>query len=403
MEPRIAGIVILHSAIRRFSVTLLLAGALVIASSWQVPASAGHICTICCAPRATLAAQFAKADAAIFVQCVATDERLGTIFEVLQVARTPVKSIEKGARIATESAEGSRAGQTAVILGSWSKGDEIKWGVPIPVDDAGYDCLTNAPPPNASPESRLLYFLKYLEDGQALIAADAYAEVFGAPLQSLVAIASDLPRADLRRWLADPQTPVARQAGYGMMLGLCGDVEDAAFLEQRITSRDPEREIGIEGMIFGYLLLAGEPGLAKIEKMRLADPEVTDSKAYSAFLAIQYCVQAGNGRIPRERLQAAVRLLLDRPALAEMAITTLTRWKDWSVQERVMNLYGGKDFDDKITKRAIIRYMIASMRDVPADRMSLPMHAAEGAAYLEQLRDRDPKLVEETERFFLLQ
>jgi hypothetical protein len=47
--------------------------------------------------------------------------------------------------------------------------------------------------------------------------------------------------------------------------------------------------------------------------------------------------------------------------------------------------------------------MIASMRDVPADRTRLPEHAAEAAEYLKQLRERDPKLVEETERFFLLQ
>ena len=116
-------------------------------------------------------------------------------------------------------------------------------------------------------------------------------------------------------------------------------------------------------LLRGYLMLAGEKGLATIEKTRLADRQVSDGEVYAAIQAIQYYWTYGNGKIAPTILQRAMRLLLDRPTLSDTAITTLSRWKDWSVQSRLMQLYGTKDYDEKSTKKAIISYMIASTKD----------------------------------------
>ncbi len=61
-------------------------------------------------------------------------------------------------------------------------------------------------------------------------------------------------------------------------------------------------------------------------------------------------------------------ILLDRPTFAETAIKTLSRWKDWSIQQKLMRLYGTKDYDVDSTKREIIRFMIASTKDVDKAR-----------------------------------
>jgi hypothetical protein len=96
-----------------------------------------------------------------------------------------------------------------------------------------------------------------------------------------------------------------------------------------------------------------------------------------------------------------VRGLVERPAVCDIVINDLARWKDWSVQDRLMALYGAKEYNLPTIKRAIIRYQLASLRDVPegADPESLP-HVVAGRRNVEALREKDPKRVAEVERLF---
>jgi hypothetical protein len=95
-----------------------------------------------------------------------------------------------------------------------------------------------------------------------------------------------------------------------------------------------------------------------------------------------------------------MRLLLDRPELADLVIADLARWKDWSVQARLMELYGAEEYDIPSIKRAIIRYMLVSTRDKPKDAMKDPAHVSAGKKYLAAIRTKDPKTVKDAERFF---
>ncbi len=119
--------------------------------------------------------------------------------------------------------------------------------------------------------------------------------------------------------------------------------------------------------------------------------------------ALRYLWSYGNGKISPERLLAAMRKLIERPQFAASAITDLARWKDWSVQPRLMELYGRKGFDDRESKRAIIAYLIACTKDAPTGAGDEPPeHVRAAIANLARLRERDPKLVAETEKFFYL-
>jgi hypothetical protein len=97
--------------------------------------------------------------------------------------------------------------------------------------------------------------------------------------------------------------------------------------------------------------------------------------------------------------------LLERPEVTDLVVADLARWKDWSVQPRLMELYGAEGYDIPSIKRAIIRYMIASTKDVAAGGgdEKPAKHVAQGAKYLQQLRDKDAKMVNESERLFFLQ
>ncbi|MGE5192712.1 MAG: hypothetical protein ACM3U2_09430 [Deltaproteobacteria bacterium] len=366
-------------------------------------------CPICGVPTVTLAERYARSDAALLVEWVSAQRAQGktpesTTYEIVQAQRDPSGTFKAGERVEVPKFTQGKAGNLYLLLGRKDDKLGIKWeDPPLAVSETSFQYIAQAPSPETPAEKRLGYFVKFLEYPDLTIANDAFAQFVNAPTQDIAAVAGKLPREKLRRWLTDPKTPVNRQAGYGLMLGLCGGTEEARFLEQRIATTEPERQIGIEGLMFGYLLLTGENGLAVLQKKYLADPKASDGETYAAVLAVRYYWSYGNGKIPAARLQGAMRAVLDRPAFAEGAITDLARWKDWSLHDRLMQLYGTKEYNEKSAKKAIISYMIASTKDVGKEANEVPPHVDAGRKGLERLRQRDPKLVEEVEKFFLLQ
>jgi hypothetical protein len=366
-------------------------------------------CPFCSAPSLTLTEQYAKADAAVLVEWVSGvkpkgDQPGSTTFRIVEVTRTPFKSLDKGKEITIERYRAAKKGDLSVLLGSRTKGELIEWGAPLDVTEAVYRYIVEAPSPEATPEKRLGYFVKFLEYGDPLIANDAYAEFANAPYKDIVPLANQFPRENLRKWIANPETSATRLGLYGLMLGLCGTDEDVALMEKKIVDVTEEYRLGIDGVMGGYLLLAGEKGLETIEKTKLLDRKVVFGETYAAMQALRFLWTYGNGRISAERLRASMRLLLDRPDVADLVITDLARWKDWSIQPRLMEIYGTEEYNVPSIKRAVIRFMIASTKDVPSGGAArkMPQHATDGAQNLAKLREKDPKMVSEAERFFYL-
>lgn len=400
----------------RYAKPLLLGAFVVSLAAWALlaptPAAA---CPFCSAPSLTLSEQYAKADAAILGQWVSgemsTREKLGsTTYEIVQVARTPFKTgesgkaIEKGKQITLERYRAGKKGDLTLLLGTRSKGESVEWSSPLDVSVASYNYIVEAPSQDTKTEQRLAYYLKFLENPDRMVADDAYAEFANAPYKNIVPLAKQFPRESLRKWLTTPEVPVTRTGLYGLMLGLCGTEDDAAMMHAKIMETGQEFRLGIEGVMSGYLMLTGEKGLNEIERSKLRSKDVAFSETYAAMQALRFLWTYGDGRISGERLKTSMRLLLDRPEVADLVIGDLTRWKDWSLQTRLMELYGAEEYNIPSMKRAIIRYMIASTKDVSAGGGEKPpKHAVDGARYLEELRNKDAKMVNDAERYFFLQ
>lgn len=363
-------------------------------------------CPFCSAPTLTLTEQYAKADAAVLVQWVGGEkpekELAGnTVFEVVQVMRDPQKSLEKGKRITVDRYRAGKKGDLSLLMGSM--GEVLEWGSPLEVTETSFNYVVQAPSPETpSQEVRLAYFLKFLEYPDQTIANDAYAEFANAPYKDIVPLAKQMPRDKLRQWVVNKDVPESRLGLYGLMLGLCGEPDDAKIMEQKIVQPVEDFRLGIDGVIAGYLLLTGEKGLDLVEKHKFLDKKVPFSETYSALQALRFMWTYGNGRIEQERLRASMRLLLTRPELTDLVVADLARWKDWSIQKRLMDMYGQEEYNVPSIKRAIIKFMIASGKDVPTGDAgkNLPQHATDGAANLQTLRQKDPKLVQEVERFY---
>jgi len=364
-------------------------------------------CPFCSAPSLTLTEQLTQSDAAVLAAwsggTPAKDQDGGsTEYEVLEVVQQPAGSkLAKGSKISLVRYRAGKKGDQFLLLGT-KGGAVIDWGSPMEVTPASFAYMKNAPKPERPVPERLRYFVKYLEHPDQTIATDAYGEFANAAYGDITQLAKDLPRDNLRKWIVDPQVSPSRLGLYGLLLGLCGTKDDVPVLEKKILDAGEEFRLGVDGVMGGYLLLTGEEGLSLLDEKKLANKQAPFSETYAAMQALRFMWQYGENRIPAERLRQSMRLLLDRPELADLVIADLARWKDWSVQDRLMELYGREEYDIPSIKRAVVRYMLASTKDIPEGTSEEPAHVARGKKALAELEAKDPKTVSEAKRFFFI-
>jgi len=421
-------------------------------------------CPFCSAPSLTLSEQLEQADAVVLAKWVAATPSKGqtggtTTYELVSVLKavkeTPAKKLDenvgtaeqaqvsagsatnegdektadtkKPARVNLEPGEkitlvrfrAGKKGDQFLLTGSGT--DVIEWSSPLEVTDASYDYIAHLPKPSQPARERLAYFMKSLEHPEQLISNDAYGEFANAPYKEIAPTSDLMPREQLRGWLTSADTPSTRIGLYGLMLGLCGTSDDASLMEQQILQPSEDFRLGIDGLMSGYLLLTGIEGLDRIDAWKLSAKYILDvdgnpilddkgektplpfSETYSAMQALRFMWTYAEGRIPKERLRESMRLLLDRPELADLVIADLARWRDWSMQDRLMDLYGAEEYNIPSIKRAIVRYMLVGSKFKPKGKDDKPpAHVEKAKKNLDQLREQDPKTVSDAERFFFI-
>lgn len=378
-------------------------------------------CPFCAAPSLTLSEQLTQADAAVLVKWVdgkaPTEKSAGsTTYSIVEVSRGPKDQLKKDDMLTVPRYRAGKKDDLFLLFGTKDK--EIDWSSPLEVTEVTYNYIVQAPSPEAPTTKRLEYFLKFLEYPDQLVSNDAYGEFANAPYEDIVKIKDKMDRAKIAKWVANKETSPTRLGLYGLLLGLCGNDEDAKMMEKKIEEKTEDFRLGIDGMIYGYLLLTGEKGLDRIDRSKFQDKKAPFSETYAGMQALRQMWAYGNGRIPKERMRQSMRELLDRPELADLVVADLARWEDWSVQDRLMKLYGEGEYSLPSIKRAIVRYYLTAAKMQPpktddtktsdasiakTKTDDLPASALQARANLEKLKEKDPKTVKEAERFFFLQ
>lgn len=385
---------------------------------------ASHVamaCPFCSAPSLTLSEQLTQADAAVLVKWVEgktpTEKSAGsTTYSIVQISRGSHESLKENDKLTVPRYRAGKKDDLFLLFGTRDK--EIDWSSPLEVTEITYQYIVQAPSPEAPTTKRLEYFLKFLEYSDQLVSNDAYGEFANAPYEDIVKIKDKMDRAKIAKWIANKETSPTRMGLYGLLLGLCGNDDDAKMMEKKIEEQVQDFRLGIDGLISGYLLLTGEKGMETIDRSKLRDKKAPFSETYAAMQALRFMWTYGNGRVSKERLRQSMRELLDRPELADLVVADLARWEDWSVQERLMTLYGQGEYSIPSIKRAIVRYLLTAAKvqppkidetkkdDATATKSKpdeLPASALQARANLEKLKETDPKTVKEAERFFFLQ
>ncbi len=313
------------SLTHRTAQSLLIAG---VCAMLTLAASLVSACPFCSAPSLTLSEQLAQSDAAVLVQWKSGkmgDREQGdigsTTYQIVDVVRNTSKELKKGQDVTLPRYRAGSEGELFLLLGT--QGTSIEWSSPLEITETSFNYLRQAPSPEAPTSERLAYFVRFLEFPDPLISNDAYAEFANAPYSDIVTITDKLSPEQLRKWVSDKETVPTRLGLYGLLLGLCGTEEDAALMKRQILTPSEEFRLGIDGVMAGYLLIAGDNGLDVIDAEKLKNKDIPFSETYAAMQALRFMWTDGQGRIDHERLRESMRILLDRPELADLVIADL--------------------------------------------------------------------------------
>ena len=263
---------------------------------------------------------------------------------------------------------------------------KVMWSTPLLLSARGKEYVPKLLALPAKGAERLSFFQEYLEDDDEMLARDAYDEFAKAPYAAVQSLRDQMKHGQLVNWIRDPDVPASRRRLYLTMLGVCGQPEDIAMLEDMLQSNDRKMKAGLDAMIGCYLTLRGPEGLPLIERLFLEDKKAEYADTYAAIMALRF--HGGETDIiPRERILKALQLMLERPQLADLVIPDLARWEDWSVMSQLVKLF--KEADDKSSwvRVPVINYLRACPKPEAAD-------------YISELEKIDPAAVKRANTFF---
>ncbi len=274
-------------------------------------------------------------------------------FEVVDVLKGEVKP---GDKLEVFYFGQQPAGTMFLIMGN--DPPKWNWAAPIPLSERAVNYIRELPKLAATGPDRLAFFQKFLEDRDDLLARDAYDEFAKAPYSDVQGLSKRMDRPQLLKWIQDPEVSTSHRRLYLTMLSTCGTPEDAILLENMLLADNDEPKPGLDAMIACYLTLKGPTGMPMIEDMFLKNRKAEYTDTYACIMALRFHGQE-ESLIPKERILEALRHMLDRPELADLVISDLARWEDWSVMDRLVKLFKNADEKSSWVRVPVVQYLNA--------------------------------------------
>ena len=242
---------------------------------------------------------------------------------------------------------------------------KLVWSSPIPVSERAVGYLRKlAALPEKGPD-RLAFFQQHLEDPDETLARDAYDEFAVAPYADVRGLADRMDSTQLLQWIENPKVQANRRRLYATMLGACGTKADADRIGQILANKDlgPEKaevRSGLDALIACYVTLKGPDGLGLVDELFLnrRGREIPFTETYAAVMALRFLGEESDA-VPKARVLGSLRLLLEEPKLADLVIADLARWQDWSVIDRLVELFEKAEADNIFVREPIVNYLRA--------------------------------------------
>ena len=325
--------------------------------------TAAALCPFCSATALTFTEEMTSMEVVVIARLVEVPpaDSKGSTSGELPKARFEVAKVLKGHELAKPKqiietlyfGDGTK-GKAFLIMGI--DPPKVMWSTPLPLSDRAQNYLAEIVKLPKDGVERYVFFQKHLEDEDEMLARDAYDEFAKASYDTVKSIKEHMDHDQLVKWIQNPDIPASRRRLYFVMLGICGDDKDLPMLEEMITSTDRKQRQGLDAMIGCYLTLKGEEGLPLIEDAFLKNKKSDYADTYAAIMALRF--HATEGRvIDKQRVVAALRLMLDRPELADLVIPDLARWEDWTAIDKLFELYKTADEKTSWVRVPVVNYL----------------------------------------------
>ncbi len=358
-------------------------------------------CPFCSAVSLTFAQEIAQSQAAVVVKLVEPPPK-GSLSPraegPLPKGRFAVVEVLKGGDLVAEAGHSGPEGKPieTILLEEKPVGTlfllmgveppALVWSSPIPVSDRAVAYLRKLASLPEKGSDRLAFFQQHLEDPDETLARDAYDEFAVAPYADVRGLADRMRPEQLLEWIENPKVQANRRRLYATMLGTCGTKADADRIGKILANQDlgpdkAEVRSGLDALIACYVTLRGPDGLDLVDELFLdrRGREVPFTETYAAVMALRFLGEESE-RVPKDRVLMSLRRLLQEPKLADLVIADLARWQDWSVIDRLVELFEKAEADNIFVREPVVNYLRAC---------PLP----EAAAAIAKLEKIDPEAV----------
>jgi len=320
-------------------------------------------CPFCSAASQTFSEELGTMDVAVIARLVKVPQQSNKAGDEIQKATFEVDLVVKGEGLVKpkETLEtlyfgDGTVGKSFLVMGI--SPPATMWSTPLPLTDRGIKYLTDLVKLPKDGADRLIFFQEYLEDGDEMLARDAYDEFARAPYSQLKAIKPQLKHEQVVAWIKNPEIPASRRRLYLVILGITGTEKDLPMIEEFMTSSDRKAKSGLDALIACYLTLKGESGLPLVEKLFLGNDKADYADTYAAIMAIRFHGTEG-GIIGTKQLVKALHPMLDRPELADLVIPDLAKWEDWAVMDKLFDLYKNANEKNSWVRVPVVNYLRA--------------------------------------------
>jgi hypothetical protein len=371
-------------------------------------------CPFCPPAQPTLSEQLSQCEVAVLARWEKLDKPTGelegaeprTFFTILQVLKPPMiaeSAMKKDGTLIVNFQRDGKPGDWLLMLRNTDADGLNQWTISS-VDEVSYGYVKGIPSLEQPPVERLAYFLARLEHDDAFIANDAFAEFTQAKYQDVALLAPKLDREKIRAWLEDIEDKkLMRHGFYGMLLGLCGNQDDAEFLARRVMAPpEPDKpRLCIDGLMAGYVLLTGERGLEKIVDAKLRVSPRDDGEVTFVMSLLRFLKEFASSRVDSAKVVAAMRMLLNDVKFAESAIIDLARWEDWEIVPQLIGKYGRPPFELPMGKQRVVQFALVAQKKLaqvqqPPETTQKTLDSIRG--FLDRLRLEEPNVVKAAER-----
>jgi hypothetical protein len=349
-------------------------------------------CPFCSAVSLTFSEEIANSQLAVIAKLTEAPPRTDDVntleaakakFEIVDVLKGE-DALGKTRKIEAVYFGDSPVGSTFLIMGI--DPPAINWSTPIAISQRGVDYVTKTMDLPTEGADRLAFFQEYLEDEEEMLGRDAYDEFAKAPYSQVLELKDRMHHDKLVAWVKSTEIPVSRRRLYLTMLGAYNSPDDVPLLEEMIKSKDRQTKGALDALVAAYLTLKGPDGMPLVEELFLQNKDAEYTDTYATIMALRFH-GTEDTIIPRERLLAGLRMMLDRPQLADLVIPDLARWEDWSVVDKLVELFKNSDDESSWVRVPVINYLRAC---------PLP----EAKSRIDELVKIDPESIKRANSFF---